>query len=181
MSLKSDLDKPLTNFMSKRLITIDENENVVASAKKMFEYGIGSLIVTRNHEPVGIVTERDILNKIVAVEKDPRTTRISSIMSTPIQTIEYTAKVGDALIKMIKLGVRRLAIVKDEKVIGLVSQRSIVAGESGKQILLPELEEAEGIRCPYCSQLFEDQKEMSKHIDLIHIGKGLLEGDSRKW
>ncbi len=40
---------------------------------------------------------------------------------------------------------------------------------------------SEGVRCPYCDSMFPDKAALSKHIDQVHIGKGLLEGDKRKW
>ena len=64
-------------------------------------------------------------------------------MSSPIETIESSSKVGDAIAKMSRLGIRRLAVTKDGKLVGLLSQRSIIADVSGEQVLLPELEESQ--------------------------------------
>jgi signal-transduction protein with cAMP-binding, CBS, and nucleotidyltransferase domain len=179
MALKIDVDSPISEFISKDLVTIDQSETVTAGAKKMVKNGVGALIVTEKGEPAGIFTERDILNKVVAADRDPSTTRISSVMSSPIRKIEHSAKVGDAIAEMVKYGIRRLAVVRNGKIIGLVTQRSVVSvGRS--QVLLPELEAAEELRCPYCSQGTKDQKALSKHIDMMHIGKGLLQGDIRK-
>ncbi len=179
MALRIDVDLPISQFITKELATIGRDETVAAGAKMMVRKGVGSLIVVDNGEPVGIITERDVLNKVVAVDRDPATTKISSVMSSPIRKIEHSAKVGDAIAEMVKYGIRRLAVVRDGKIVGLVTQRSVVsAGRS--QVPLPELETSEGLRCPYCSQGMKDQKALSKHIDMVHIGKGLLQGDLRK-
>jgi len=74
-----------------------------------------------------------------------------------------------------------LAVTKEGKLIGVLSQRSIVADVGGAQVLLPELEHPERLRCPYCDEEVKDSKELSRHIDNIHIGRGLLQGNMRKW
>jgi CBS domain-containing protein len=181
MSVKVDLDGPVSNYVVRKPLSLDENDTVVAAAKKMAENGIGALLVTRKGEPIGIFTERDILNKVVAAEKDPQKIKLSDVMSSPIKTIEYSAKVSDAISTMIKYGIRRLGVVKDGKIVGLISQRSLYSSGSSQQVVLPELEPVRGTRCPYCGEEMESTKQLSKHIDQIHIGRGLLQGDTSKW
>jgi len=82
---------------------------------------------------------------------------------------------------MSQKGIRRLAVTENGKLVGVLSQRSIVADVGGEQVLLPELEHPEMKRCPYCDEQVKDAKELSRHIDMIHIGKGLLQGNMRKW
>jgi CBS domain-containing protein len=180
MDLKAELEKSVGSFMVKNLLTVDESETATRAAKSMTENRVGALVATRRGEPVGVVTERDVLNKVVAAEKDPSKTRVSSIMSSPIRTIDQGATAADAIALMAKLGIRRLGVTRSGKIVGLVSQRSIVSSGTGDQVLLPELEVPEGLRCPYCLETMRDPKELSRHIDLVHIGKGLLEGDVRK-
>ena len=181
MDVKIDLERPVSEFVVKELITLEEDDTVVAASKKMAKNDVGSLVVTRRNEPVGVVTERDILKKVVAGERNPSTTRLSEIMSSPIKTIDHSARVGEAISMMVRSGVRRLAVVKDGKILGIVSQRGFVSRGSSEKVLLPELEAPEGIRCPYCGEVMADAKNLSKHIDQIHIGHGLLQGDSSKW
>jgi CBS domain-containing protein len=181
MEQNLDLSSPIEKYVRKKLVSVDANESVVSAASIMRQNGIGSLVVVKESDPVGILTERDILYKVVASKKDPEQTKVRSIMSSPIETIESSSKVGDAIAKMSRLGIRRLAVTKDGKLVGLLSQRSIVADVSGEQVLLPELENPKKKRCPYCDEEMKDAKELSKHIDLIHIGKGLLQGNMRKW
>ncbi len=181
MSLKVEVGEPVSKYVVKKLLTLDENDTVVTASKKMAQNGVGALFVTRKNEPVGIVTERDILNKVVAAERNPSKTKLGDVMSSPIRTIEHTAKVGDAISLMVRSGIRRLGVVKDGKLIGLISQRSLVSGGVSQQVLLPELEPSGSIRCPYCQQEMDSMKELSEHIDRIHIGRGLLQGDTSKW
>jgi CBS domain-containing protein len=181
MSVKVDLDGPVSNYVVRKPLSLDESGTVVDAAKRMAEDGVGALLVTRRGEPVGMFTERDILNKVVATEKDPRRIKLSEVMSSPVRTVEHSAKVSDAISMMIKYGIRRLGVVKDGRIIGVISQRSLYSSGSSQQVVLPELEPVKGTRCPYCGQEMESTKELSKHIDQIHIGRGLLQGDTSKW
>lgn len=181
MDLKQALDEPVTKYMSKNVLYLPEASTVVEAAQSMQKNGIAAAIVTKNGKPVGIVTERDILYKVVAGGMDPRKAKVSEIMSSPIQTIEDGSKAGEALAKMTRLEIRRLAVMHEGKIVGLVVQKGIVAGSLREQVPLPELLSPNEFRCPYCDQVLENAEALSKHIDRLHIGSGLLQGDSRKW
>ena len=181
MDLNQALDEPVTKYMSKNVLYLPEASTVVEAARSMQKNGIAAAIVTKNGKPVGIVTERDILYKVVAGGMDPRKAKVSEIMSSPIQTIEDDSKAGEALAKMTRLEIRRLAVMHEGKIVGLVVQKGIVAGSLKEQVPLPELLSPNEFRCPYCDQVLENAEALSKHIDRLHIGSGLLQGDSRKW
>jgi len=181
MEPKLSLDEPVTKYMSKNVLYLPEASTVVEAARSMQKNGIAAGIVTKNGNPVGIVTERDILYKVVGGGMDPRKAKVSEIMSSPIQTIEDDAKAGEALAKMTKLEIRRLAVLHEGKIVGLVVQKGIVAGSLKEQVPLPELLSPNEFRCPYCGQILESAEAVSKHIDRLHIGSGLLQGDLRKW
>jgi uncharacterized protein VirK/YbjX len=78
---------------------------------------------------------------------------------------------------MKKENVRRLIVTDDQRTIGTISQKKIVGDLNDFAVELPELEIPCKITCPYCSSQFEDKKQLSSHIDDIHIGKGLFEGN----
>jgi len=181
MDLNQALDEPVTKYMSKNVLYLPEASTVVEAARSMQKNGIAAAIVTKNGKPVGIVTERDILYKVVAGGMDPRKAKVSEIMSSPIQTIEDGSKAGEALAKMTRLEIRRLAVMHEGKIVGLVVQKGIVAGSLKEQVPLPELLSPNEFRCPYCGQILESAEAVSKHIDRLHIGSGLLQGDLRKW
>jgi len=67
--------------------------------------------------------------------------------------------------------------MNDERPIGLISQKILVGNMSEYSTPLPELEIPDKINCPYCWSLFENKQDLSAHIDDIHIGRGLLEGN----
>ena len=76
--------------------------------------------------------------------------------------------------------VRRLVVKNDERDIGIISRKQIVGNLNESAIALPELETPSKYVCPYCESVFQDKKILSSHIDDIHIGKGLLEGNIAK-
>ena len=178
--MKLALDEPVERYMSRSVVYVPEASTVASAAQLMRKNGTGEAIVTVSGKPVGILTERDILYKVVATGRDPRQTKVSEVMSSPIETVQDNSKAGEALAKMSRLGIRRLAVVHDGKIVGLVIQRRIVAGSSKEEVLLPELSPNE-FRCPYCDQVMGSAEALSKHIDRLHIGSGLLQGDVTKW
>ncbi len=181
MDLKLGLDEPVTKYMSTFVLYVPETSTVTEAARLMQKNGVAAAIVTKEGQPVGMVTERDILYKVVADGEDPASTTVSEIMSSPVQTVSDTSKTGEALAKMSKLGVRRLAVLRGGRIVGLVVQKGIISGSLREQVLLPELMSPNEFRCPYCGQVLESAEAVSKHIDRTHIGSGLLQGDLRKW
>jgi signal-transduction protein with cAMP-binding, CBS, and nucleotidyltransferase domain len=159
------------------MVTVDSHVKVDEVAKAMVESEVESILVFENSDVVGIVTLKDMLTDILAKGKDPAKTTILEITHKPIISINENATVKEAINLMNKNNIRRLVVKNQEKSVGMISQR-VVIGNLGKfSAVLPELEIPNKIRCPYCSSLFEDKKSLSHHIDDIHIGRGLLEGN----
>jgi len=85
-------------------------------------------------------------------------------------------------------GIRRLPVKNaNDSIIGIVTLMSIVGNFPSYKVDLAEIEVPHNvntkirIRCPYCQSTFEEKDQLSKHVDGIHLGSGLLEGDMRKW
>ena len=99
------------------------SDSVLSIADKMFTNNIGSIIVMSGGVPGGIVTERDIVRCIVKEHKDPMKTKAQEIMSTPLVTIEADKTLKDAIEMMRDKNVRRLAVTKKGRLVGVVSER----------------------------------------------------------
>jgi len=82
------LSTRVKSIMIRNVKTVNVDETVLAAADIMNRYEIGSIIVVENGNPAGIVTERDLLKRVVAKRKDPATTRISAVMSKPLRTVK---------------------------------------------------------------------------------------------
>ena len=107
------------SLMTKRVLTIESKETVLEGAKLMSQKEVGDLIVVDNEMPVGIVTERDFVRRIMARGK-ALDTKISDVMSSPLVTISPDASVKEAARKMVKHRIRRLPVLKDHKLVGII-------------------------------------------------------------
>jgi signal-transduction protein with cAMP-binding, CBS, and nucleotidyltransferase domain len=142
----------------------------------MVKSDIDSFLVSENDDIVGIVTNKDILSDIVAKGKDPSKVSVKEIARKPLIKIQKESTVKDAILLMNKHNIRRLLVADPIKPIGIITQK-IIIGNLGKYATpLPMLEDPSQITCPYCLSKFDDKQVLSKHIDDIHIGRGLLEG-----
>lgn len=182
MDLSDALREPVSRYMSKGFAKVGAEESIYHAAGAMKESGSTEAIVTEGEVPVGIITERDILFKVVAAGLYPKQVKAKDIMSSPLESVEDTSKVGDAIARMSKLGIRRLGVTKNGKVVGMITQKAMVSGNDQQQVPLPELVPPSGLTCPYCNTVVKSKEDLSKHIDRTHMGgAGLLEGDMTKW
>jgi CBS domain-containing protein len=133
-------------FMTTNVITIGVNETVLYAAKLMHQQDVGDLVVMEGNVPKGIVTERDLVRRVMALKK-PLETKVSEIMTDPLITIEDNASIRDAARKMVKYKIRRLPVTKNTVLVGI-----IVASDFAKHISKKTLSEellAAIIRYPF--------------------------------
>ncbi|MEM3986727.1 MAG: CBS domain-containing protein [Candidatus Methanomethylicia archaeon] len=106
--------------------TIEEEETVMKAADIMSQYNIGCLVVTKDGKPTGIITERDLLKRVIVPCLDPRTTKVSKVMSKPLiygdpdMDLVYAAKF------MINHNIKRLPIMDKGKLVGIVTFTDIL-------------------------------------------------------
>jgi len=130
------------DIMTKTVITIESNKTVTEAAALMTENNVSNLIVMYKNKPTGIVTERDFVRKVLAKNK-PSTTKISEIMSTPLTVIDPDAPIKEAARKMVRKGIRRLPVIKDNKLVGIITTTDI-AKQLSKKTFTDEILEAIG-------------------------------------
>ena len=112
-------------FMSKGIITADEETSVEAVAKIMGEKSIGSVIVTSHGEPIGIFTERDLLTKFLAKDQSLKI-EVGKACSSPLITAPLRISIHDAAAIMTSNHIKRLPITKEDKLVGILSARDLV-------------------------------------------------------
>jgi CBS domain-containing protein len=95
-------------------------------AKIMVEQNVGSVVVVRDYEPLGIITERDIIERVVLANKNINEIVVQEIMTAPLVTIDSNRTVEEALEIMHKNHLRRLVVVKGEKLVGIVTERRLL-------------------------------------------------------
>jgi len=113
--------------MSSPVISVDENEDIVQVANKMREQRVGAVIVVNSSEnPVGIVTERDIVTRVVADGVDPNMLVASKVMTSPLKMVEPELGLMDAMKMMDRENIRRLGVIYKGELVGIVTDRSII-------------------------------------------------------
>ncbi len=112
--------------MSKKVITVKKNQTVSSAAKLMDKYNISSLIVVEKGVPEGIITERDVLKKIVAKDKDPAKVKVKDIVTMKVVTIDAGDSISQASNLMALGKIKQLPVMKNGKLVGIITSTDIV-------------------------------------------------------
>ncbi len=124
--LMSILMKRVTEVMSEAPVdVVEKGLNVMYAASIMKERARGSLVVVDDGKPVGIITERDIVRRLVAEGKNASATQVGEIMSTPLISVGPEATLAAAVRVMYENGIRRLPIVENDRVIGIITSTDL--------------------------------------------------------
>jgi len=159
------------DVMTKNLVTLSENSSARDVATAMSSNGVGSVIVVRDSHPVGIITERDLVKRVLSKGLNPGTTLAKNIMSYPLSVIDSKADVMEATRKMAKLRVRRLVVVDKGEMAGIITSRDILSAtpelvevltEATRNRLLPSRKgELLAGFCDSCDQWSDSLKEVN--------------------
>lgn len=114
------------DVMSKPVKTIDLNKNVKSAAILMSKTNVGSLVVTKNNKPIGMLTDTDIIKRVVAKGKVVSKVKVKDVMSRPLIFIRPNDTYLEAARKLKKNNIKRLPVISDKgKLVGLVSMTDI--------------------------------------------------------
>ncbi len=125
--------------MTKTVKTVSGDIPVSEAAKTMEKNNIGSVVIVKGKSPVGIVTERDITYRVVALDKKPSTVKVSKIMSKSVRTIGPNTTITEASKIMAKYNIRRLPVIEDKNLIGIITNKDIVVIAPGQIEILREM------------------------------------------
>ena len=134
-----ETDLAVSDVMSRRLITADVSETADKLGKLMTEAKVGSIIITKETHPVGIVTERDLVAKVISEGLLPSSVKASNLMSTPLITIAPEKSVELASREMARRRIRRLPVVQGNKLIGLLSDSDLLMVSSELSEILRDI------------------------------------------
>jgi CBS domain-containing protein len=109
-----------------KIVKVDRDILVKTAAEMMRDNGIGSVIVTSGEEIIGILTDTDLVRRVVAAGADPMQTTVEKIMSAPIVSIEGDRTLLDANDLMAKEHIRHLGITQNGTMVGMISVRDLV-------------------------------------------------------
>ncbi|MEO8539109.1 MAG: CBS domain-containing protein [bacterium] len=105
----------------RQVYTVHRSVSVADAVREMNEKGIGALLVMDGRSPIGMFTERDVLRRVVDADRDPTMTKVTSVMTRPVQTISPSCNVDEAMELMTARRFRHLPVMEDGELVGMLS------------------------------------------------------------
>jgi CBS domain-containing protein len=166
-------------IMSREVLMVESRKSMMHAAKVMGEHHVGSLLVKGPERPLGIVTERDLLTRVIAAEKDPARVRVSEVMSPRLISIKPQIAIREAAKTMIKEK-GRLVVMDGRKLVGIVTASDLVRS-------LPLAPETTTLVTKYMTKQVATAAPETKVLDAAkrmgreRIGSLIVEKDSEPW
>lgn len=130
--MESDLT--IRDVMTREYVGVSESDTVQGAVELMRDERVGSVVVLRGTEPVGVMTEWDVL-ELVADGDDPAETAVEAVMSTPAISMDADRRLGDAVETMSRHDIRRMLAIGDDDVVGVLSERDVIAAAASSRDL----------------------------------------------
>jgi CBS domain-containing protein len=127
------------DVMAKNVKTVRTDDSALEAVAKMNKFDVGSVIVTNNNRPVGIITSKNILTRIVEPRIDASMVRAKDIMSAPLITIEPDLSLEDAAKLMAQKKIKKLVVMDRDKLLGILSTSDLVRANPTQLGILQEL------------------------------------------
>lgn len=186
-TIASGLTKKVGDVAEPDFICLPEDMLVGEAVKVMRDKDVSGILVSKldrqagntlsKKQYVGILTERDILYRVMAENRGPYKVTLGRIMSSPLVTINENVSVRDAISLMESKQIRRLPVVNTQgEVIGLVTLKTVIGNMPSHNINLAELESARAVAeketvCPYCRSVIRQESAMAEHMSGTHMQK----------
>ncbi|MGC2451073.1 MAG: CBS domain-containing protein [Candidatus Sulfotelmatobacter sp.] len=116
----------------RRLYSVESTRTVLEAARYMMEHNVGAVPILRNGDLIGILSERDIMNRVVAVGRTPGTTAVSEVMTANPRAVPADESIEECLFIMREFGFRHLPIVDGKETKGLVSLRDVLMHQAAE-------------------------------------------------
>lgn len=113
-------------IMTKGIASVTAESTASIAAEKMAERDIGSLLVTKGNETVGLITERDLIRKVMAKKIDPTTVRLKELMTDDIVTVDKKTDINEASKLMTERGLKRIVITDNSATVGILSATDLI-------------------------------------------------------
>ncbi len=114
------------DIMSKKIVTIESDVSSIEIAKIMDKNKVSSVIITKDQSPIGIVTERDMVSKIVAQNKKPSEVKTAEITASPLVTVNSLTPTDEIAKKMIDKKIRRVVVMDSDQALGIITVTDFV-------------------------------------------------------
>ncbi|WP_267639454.1 CBS domain-containing protein [Haloarchaeobius amylolyticus] len=118
-------DVSIRDVTTREFVGVSESDTVLSTVRLMRDEGVGSVLVMRGSDPVGIMTERDVL-ELVADDLDPEATTVDRLMSQPVVSIDADQSLAAAADRMSREEIRNLLVTDEDEVLGILSERDVI-------------------------------------------------------
>jgi len=199
-NITSLLSSPIEIVLNTNVVILESDRFVDEATKLMKDRNTRSVLASHNGEVIGILSKTDILFKVISQGRNPTKIRLREIMTSPVLAVDPKTSVQEALSIMDKHDVRQIIVSSNAAVLGIVSRDDIfekiqmatistadtalrgtpVCIINPKAIVYMKDTSSSNLTCPYCESPFDTKEALSKHIDRLHAGTGILEGDMRR-
>jgi len=115
----------IRDIMEKNVITIEHNKTALDAARLISEKDVSFLVIMKDNSPVGVLSESDFVKRLAANDKKASTVIVSEIMSSNFRWVEPETEIEDAIQKMLNNNIRRLVILDDGKLVGVITQTDL--------------------------------------------------------
>ncbi|GAA0230575.1 CBS domain-containing protein [Haladaptatus pallidirubidus] len=124
-----DAEVTIRDMMTREYVGVSESDSVLGAVQLMQTEDVGCVVVLRGREPVGIMTESDVLD-LVADEGDPAETTVADVMTSPVVSMRADRSLADAAGVMAQQGIRRLVVTRDDEMVGLLTERDVISASA---------------------------------------------------
>lgn len=129
----------VSEVMNRAVVKMDIRTKIPVIAREMVRQNIGSVVITENEKAIGIITERDLVRKIITKDKKPSKVSTAEIVSSPLVTVRPTTSIIEASQIMLKSDIKRLPVLENGNIVGIVSNKDILMVTPGLSTILREL------------------------------------------
>lgn len=194
------LSNPIEHFINTNIAILESDRYTDEALGLMKDKRVRSVLASHLGEVVGIVSKTDILFKVMSQGRNPGKVRLREIMTSPVLAVAPHNTVQETLSIMDRHVVRQVIVSSHSAVLGMVSRDDIfekmhlatmstahtaikgtpVCIINPKAIVYMKDVSSAKLVCPYCESPFDTKEGLSSHIDRLHTGAGVLEGDVRR-
>ena len=127
------------DIMTTDVVSIDCDKTILDACNKYRERKVGCLLVTENNHVAGIVTERDLIERTICMDRDPKTTKIKEIMTSDVKTIESFERIDKAVDMFKRYNIKKLPVTFNKELVGIITVTDIAYSRpSIKSFISPE-------------------------------------------
>lgn len=131
------------DIMNKHVVTIEQDSSVLDAARLLKEKDVSFLVIVKDGNPVGVLSERDIVRRLAAEDKQASKVRVYEIMSPKFRWVEPTTEIEDAVQKMLNNNIRRLIVLENGKLVGVITQTDLTGFLRSKLLIDETIEKIE--------------------------------------